>query len=231
MPWEFVWGNALDKTVQHAKQHHVLICPEDDASSPESRFKLQTGLDILQRFFHVTTQHQPKIHSFNCLTLPIPLLSQNVAPFRASVAFGFGRWFCSRRCELLRSVAPAPLLGVPAGCHCITDCERRHWINWSLAVQRCQRTNTISFLFLVSQHIFHCFHVFFTISREHDFRNQIGHPHHGGNQPLCHQDLLPKSHISGALQRVLGRDVFKSETPFFYRTRGSGWLHIRQLEI
>jgi len=31
-------------------------------------------------------------------------------------------------------------------------------------------------------------------------------------------DPLPKSHISGALQRVLGRDVFKSETPFFYRT-------------
>ena len=30
--------------------------------------------------------------------------------------------------------------------------------------------------------------------------------------------MLPKSHLSGALQRVLGRDVYKSETPFFYRT-------------
>ena len=31
-------------------------------------------------------------------------------------------------------------------------------------------------------------------------------------------DVIPKSHIHGALQRVLGRDVYKSETPFFYRT-------------
>ena len=31
-------------------------------------------------------------------------------------------------------------------------------------------------------------------------------------------EVLPKSHLHGALQRVLGRDVYKSETPFFYRT-------------
>jgi len=31
-------------------------------------------------------------------------------------------------------------------------------------------------------------------------------------------EVLPKSHLHGALQRVMGRDVYKSETPFFYRT-------------
>eukprot|EP00438_Fugacium_kawagutii_P035254 Skav227213 [mRNA] locus=scaffold2048:364147:365493:- [translate_table: standard] len=35
---------------------------------------------------------------------------------------------------------------------------------------------------------------------------------------LLAQEVLPKSHLSGALQRVLGRDVFKDEMPFFYRT-------------
>ena len=34
------------------------------------------------------------------------------------------------------------------------------------------------------------------------------------------QEVLPKSHLHGALQRVLGRDVYKSETPFFYRRDG-----------
>lgn len=31
-------------------------------------------------------------------------------------------------------------------------------------------------------------------------------------------EVLPKSHLHGALQRVMGRDVYKTETPFFYRT-------------
>ncbi|CAL1155135.1 unnamed protein product [Cladocopium goreaui] len=44
-------------------------------------------------------------------------------------------------------------------------------------------------------------------------------------------DLLPKSHISGALQRVLGRDVFKSETPFFYRTTGTKSFYYGLLRI
>lgn len=43
------------------------------------------------------------------------------------------------------------------------------------------------------------------------------------------QEVLPKSHLHGALQRVLGRDVYKSETPFFYRR--DGWWCWWQMTI
>ena len=44
-------------------------------------------------------------------------------------------------------------------------------------------------------------------------------------------EVLPKSHLHGALQRVLGRDVYKSETPFFYRTTERGDFYYGLLRI